>query len=144
MRTRGGRREETTLDPRGPLSPRSLSHPRAGGRKPGRHRAALPAASPGRVLTAAAGAPALGKRHLRAPVSPTVTLDVSCEGPGLSFLLSEGQTTRMLSLLYRRGPLNGEVSAVDDIQTKGTRFRLSDLGTVTKNPHEEGDIYKES
>lgn len=42
------------------------------------------------------------------------------------------------------GPHDHEVSAVNDIQTKGTGFRMSDLEAITKNAHEDCDTCNES
>lgn len=55
----------------------------------------------------------------------------------LGLVLSETLSTPMLSLLYSRGPHDGEVSAVNDIQAKETGFRMSDLETITINPPED-------
>lgn len=78
---------------------------------------------------------------LLASISPFVTLDLSCQGLGLSFPLSEMQSARLLSLLY---PHDHEVSAVNDTQTRERLFPMSDLEIITKNPHEEDDTFNES
>ncbi|ELW49095.1 E3 ubiquitin-protein ligase RNF139 [Tupaia chinensis] len=41
------------------------------------------------------------------------------------------------------GPQDREVPAVNDMQAMETGFRMSDLETIIRNPHEEGDAYNE-